>query len=190
MTAVAAPPLSPADLESLPNGERFELVRGELVERTMGNRSVWVAGRIHRRLDEFLDGHPEWLACPDGTRYLISVDGDEQVRIPDVSVISRARLPGGRITEAISPFAPDLAVEVMSPTDRLNEVEAKIADYFSAGTKLVWLVRPESRKVTVIQPDGSESTVSAGGELTGDPLFPDFRLNVAEIFPDGGRNGS
>lgn len=105
------------------------------------------------------------------------------LRKPAASVVLTYRLPGGRVPDTRFRFAPDLAVEVPSPTDVVWEVEAKIREYLDAGTAVVWLAKPGTRRIVAYRPDGSETSFGPADEVTGDPVLPGFRLRVGDVFP-------
>ena len=80
------------------------------------------------------------------------------------------------------PLAPDLAVEVLSPSDRIADALAKIAMYLDAGVRLVWLVDPADQTVTIFRPETTPSKLAADDTLDGGDVLPDFRVPVVEIF--------
>jgi Uma2 family endonuclease len=102
----------------------------------------------------------------------------DTVRGPDVSFVSHARIPRGRLPVAFIPGAPDLAVEILSPDDRPAEVADRVADYLEAGTKLVWVCDPARRAVTVHRPGLPPETVSSDGWLDGGEVLPGFLCAV------------
>src|SRR2546430_1980150 len=79
-------------------------------------------------------------------------------------------------------LAPDLVVEILSPGDRPGEVLAKVADWLSAGTKLVWVIDPERRLARVYRSDGTETLVGADGALDGEDVLPGFACRLVTIF--------
>jgi len=81
------------------------------------------------------------------------------------------------------PMAPDLAVEVLSPSDRMADALAKVAMYLQAGTPLVWLVNPVTRTVVDFRAEMDPLTLSESDTLDGGDILPGFRVPVAEIFP-------
>jgi Uma2 family endonuclease len=101
---------------------------------------------------------------------------------PDVAFVQSDRLPPAEERDRICRFAPDLAVEVVSPTDRYVEVMEKVELYLAAGTRLVWLVEPGRRTVTVYAPGHEPHTLTDEDELDGGDVLPEFRLSVANIF--------
>lgn len=176
--------LTAAEFDALPHTDGFELVRGELVERPMVSpRSGFVAGEIYARLREFLLANPIGWAFPDGVGFLLRVHELESIRKPDASVVLRSRLPDGRIPDVSFPFPPDLAVEVVSPSDIHSAVDEKIHEYLEAGTPRVWLARPTVRRITVFENNGRETTYGPDDFLTSEPLLPGFHLRVGDVFP-------
>jgi Uma2 family endonuclease len=106
------------------------------------------------------------------------------VRIPDVSFIAQARLPDGSVPEGFIPGAPDLAVEIVSPGDRAEEVYGKVREYLDAGARLVWVVWPRHRAVTAYPPDGQSRELREDDELDGGAVLPGFRVRVGDLFAD------
>ncbi len=182
MSTVAQPTITADELLRMPDGDRFELVDGELVEREMGSVASWVSGQTFFRLNLLATNSGGW-AFPDGTAYRCYDDDPERVRKPDASFIRAGRLPGDEIPEGYITVVPDLAVEVISPTDTYRDVEAKVAEYLDAGVPLVWLINPDNRSVRVFRAGQPVVQLRADDELTGDDVLPGFRCPVAELFP-------
>ena len=86
-----------------------------------------------------------------------------------------------RISDTYLELAPDLVVEVLSPGDRPGEVLAKVADWLSAGSQLVWVIDPDRRLARVYRQDGTEVTIGQGGELEGENVLPGFTCPLAAI---------
>lgn len=176
--------VTPEDLLMMPDGDRYELINGCLVEQPMSLKSSWVAGEIAYRLRSYLESHPMGCVFPEGTTYQCFPDDPTRVRKADVSYIHRGRLTDLQFEQGHCRIAPDLAVEVVSPHDSHVDVAAKLADYFSAGVPLVWLVEPETRTVTIYRDRGTSiSLLQASDELTGETLLPGFRCRVTDLFP-------
>ena len=176
--------ISPAEFDAMSNNDGFELVSRELVERPISSAmSGFVAFKIGRKLDEYLDTHPIGWALGDGVGYLVVVDGVECIRKPDASIVFKTRLPNGRIPNTSFPFPPDLAVEVLSPSDVYEDVDEKIREYLAAGTQQVWLVRPIARKISVFKSDGKEVVFGPDDVLKDEALLPEFQMRVADLFP-------
>lgn len=125
----------------------YELVDGILVEKAMGFRESFLAMALAKFVGNFLDQNP--LGIVAGAAGMLRL-APGLVRIPDVSFISWGRLPGRSVPRMpIPPLAPDLAVEVLSESNTAAEMTRKIGEYFAAGSRLVWIIDPEPRVVTV-----------------------------------------
>ncbi|MDQ1557424.1 MAG: hypothetical protein QOD32_484 [Pyrinomonadaceae bacterium] len=106
----------------------------------------------------------------------------DTVRAPDVSFIRQERVEQVGDTEGFWPGAPDLAVEVNSPGDRIGEVEEKVQAWLNAGARLVWVVSPKLRVVTVCRSLNDIETLTEKDTLDGGEVVPGFRFPVAELF--------
>ncbi len=168
------------DLLLMPDGERFELVDGELVQRDMGALSGWVAGNIASQLNRWAHRHGGW-AFGWGVGYRCYADDPERVRKPDASFIGAARLPSP--PEGYITIAPDLAVEVVSPHDMYYEVEQKVDEYLAAGVRMVWVINPANKSVRVFHPKRIVEEIGTDGELTGGDVMPGFTCGVRSLFP-------
>jgi Uma2 family endonuclease len=104
------------------------------------------------------------------------------VRAPDIAFVSTGRLPGGRLPQDFIRGAPDLAVEVLSPSDTGADVQRKLRDYLEGGGRLVWVIAPQARTVTVYRPDGSARLLREPEHLDGEDVLPGLRLPLAEVF--------
>jgi Uma2 family endonuclease len=87
-----------------------------------------------------------------------------------------------RTSWAFSSWPPDLSVEIVSPSNTVNEMSRKVAEYLDAGAALIWVVEPLRRQVTVITPDRMARIIRDGDVLDGGDILPGFRLPVSEIF--------
>lgn len=157
---------------------RFEYVGGEIIEVVSNNYSSLVAVRISARLLLFVE--------TNGLGYVTGADGGYIVNgeryIPDVAFISKQKQPGPSHA-TYNPNAPDLAVEVLSPTDDLNIMRFKLANYLAAGVT-VWIVLPDKKQVEVYGPGQSPMLVDLAGTLDGGDVLPGFSLAVKDLFPD------
>lgn len=173
----------PEDLLTMPDGDRFELIDGRLVERNMGKWSSYVAGNVHQRLKNHSDEHHVGWVYPEGTSYQCFPDAPKKVRRPDVSFIRLDRMsPDEAMSEGHLRIAPDLAVEVLSPNDLAYDVDKKVEEYESADVRLIWVVNPETQTVRVHRADGTVSVFHEGDELDGENVVPGFRCRVSELF--------
>lgn len=183
MSTITTPRYTAADLLCMPDGDRFELVDGELLKAEMGGKSSWIAGRVFARVEAYAANRGGW-AFPDNTAYQCFEIEADRVRRPDGSYVAPRRLPGGMIPEGHIPIPPDLAVEVISPNDVYYRVEQKVREYLEAGVRMVWLVNPDDRTVRVFS-KGQHISVQLGpdDDLTGDEVLPGFSCRVADLFP-------
>ncbi len=180
-TATADPPVTPEDLLTMPDGDRYELVGGRLVERKMSAWSSYVAGEVHGLLRSFCREHRLGWVFPEGASYRCFENEPAKVRRLDTSFVSRERLTPERAAVGHLPLAPDLAVEVVSPHDTYYEVDEKVTDWMSAGVRLLWVVNPQTRRVRVYRADGSDATVRENEELSGEDVVPGFRCRVGDL---------
>ena len=172
------------ELFELPNDDyKYELVAGELIRMapTGGEHGV-VTVRIGRILDEYVEAHDLGICSGAETGFILQRKPDI-VRAPDAAFIAKARIPETGIPTAYWPFAPDLAVEITSPSDRFTAVQTKISEYFSAGTRLVWVVEPATRTVYVYRSPRDVQALGEDAELTGEDVLPGFRCAVRRLFP-------
>ncbi|MDP9368709.1 MAG: Uma2 family endonuclease [Chloroflexota bacterium] len=172
-----------ADLERLaPEGDRWELIRGELRRvATAGGRHGEIAFEFGRRIgNHVVEGRLGRLYSSD-TGFVLARDPDV-VLMPDVAFVQADRLPGAAEREGIMPLAPDLVVEVVSPTERAADIEEKVSLYLAGGVSLIWVAEPRRRAVTVHCPGVSALVVGEGEAFDGGDLLPGFRLPVEEVF--------
>jgi Uma2 family endonuclease len=179
-------PLMTADqlLELCDDGRRHELVAGSVVSEPPASfRHGDVSAEVFRRLIEFVRDHDLGRVVSTETGFLLARDPDT-VRAPDVAFVSRAKIDGaGRFT-GFFPGAPDLAVEVLSPSERPADVHAKIGDYLAAGTRLVWVIDPARRQVRIHRSLLSPSVLDETETLDGGDVLQGFSVPVAGLFPD------
>ena len=180
MAAMTETLYTPDDLLTMPDGDQYELVDGHLVARSMG---TW-AGTVEVKLTILIYN---LVVSKSGGHVFSSAASyrcfpGDRVRKPDVSFIAAGRLPDGRVPEGHITIIPDLAVEVVSPTDLQYDVDRKVADYLAVGVRLVWVVNPDTRVVLIYRLDGSIAGAREGGDLDGEGVIPGFRCPVAALF--------
>ena len=160
--------------------KRVELVRGLLVVRELpGMRHARVAMDLALALGAHVRAAALGRVYAEAGFKLAS--NPDTVRGPDIAFISRGRIPDPEPT-GFAGFAPDLVVEVISPGDRAGEVLAKVADWISAGTRVVWVLDPARRVARVYRADGTEQILTADESLDGGDVVPDFSCPLREIF--------
>lgn len=163
-------------------GFRGELVKGELRE-TMPTSILHgiIAGRIAIILGMFVLQNKlgEVLTAETGFKLFVN---EKTVRVPDVAFLSNEKLAE---VEDFSKFyngTPDLAVEVISPSESYDEVQEKLEDYLAAGVKMVWIVRPKQKTVTVYHSIFDFKIYNEAEEITGETVLPDFKCKLNDIF--------
>jgi Uma2 family endonuclease len=172
------------ELLALPTGtgKRYELVVGELrVMSPAGWRHGQVASNLPAILGPYVRAQRLGRGFAAETGFLLGRDPDT-VRAPDFAFIAKDNLPTEDPSEAFWPGAPDLAVEVLSPNDRMGEVDEKIAAWLEAGCRAVWVVDPELETVTLYHSRTDVRVVVAGEQLADEIVLPGFACLVDELF--------
>ncbi|MDX2078135.1 MAG: Uma2 family endonuclease [bacterium] len=172
---------------SLPENDDkyFELNHGEIVEMAPpATIHSYIVMRLSKSLCNFVDENDLGFVFGDNTGYVLS---KWRLVLPDVSFVAKGRL-NFPLPDLIS-VAPDLAVEVISPSNTHREMTNKMEDYLTYGTKMVWFVYPEDKVVDVIRKteDGGsyKRRYGVNDTLTGEDVIPNFSLPVVKIFPTG-----
>jgi Uma2 family endonuclease len=183
--AIDRRPVTAAELAMLPDdGVRREIAHGEVVIMSpTGGRHGRVAAEIAYRLTDFnkRNGRPGEVLVGD-VGVLLQRDPDT-LRAPDVGFFLQEHLPGGEVPVGFfEGVAPDVVVEVISPSDRPGEVLAKAAEWRRGGAKIVWLVDPEAERVLVLQAGRDLRAVQSSELLTAEPVLPGFSVLVSELF--------
>jgi Uma2 family endonuclease len=166
-----------------------EIANGEVVTIDMSAATFLHAVTIKNiceMLDRFARANKLGHVFGDGLTYILSRDsqGIETARIPDVSFIRQGRLPKGQDVNGPVPFPPDLAVEVMSPDDRVKDIMLKIGEYLDAGTEQVWVFFPDQKQVHQYRRDDRKTVrVYRGSDvMDAEALFPGLKLVTQELF--------
>ena len=157
----------------------YELVDGQLEVKDMGSsRHSGVGTRLIIRLGGYVEAHQlGGVYGPDAT---FQIGHNE--RLPDVSFLAAAHIPAEGETEEKWHLAPDLAVEVISPSESWAKVNRKLREYFAAGVQQVWLVSLELREVHVYDSPKVMTVLGEEDELVSEALLPGFRLRISELF--------
>ncbi|MFW6076055.1 MAG: Uma2 family endonuclease, partial [Chloroflexota bacterium] len=161
---------------------RYELVRGELVcMAPSGSEHSEIGMLIGHFILTYVLGHQSGIVTgPDGG-FLVRKDPDT-VLVPDVAFVHRDRLTSELDRTRYLPLAPDLVVEIVSPSDRMADVTGKVQTYFEAGTRLIWIVLPQQQAVMVHYPDGTARTLKSADTLDGEDVLPGLEIPIAGIF--------
>lgn len=171
------------DVEGRTPAEFWELVEGRVVALSpTAGWSGFVSMAFYRLLFEFGQARGLGFAFGSDVGFVLFPDR-RTLRAPDAAFVNRERLPNmGPDLRTFLPFPPDIAVEVLSPSDRLGDALAKAAMYIQAGVRIVWLADPDRQTVTVFTPDAPPVTLVPGAILDGGEVLPDLRVDVADIF--------
>jgi len=174
-------PMTAEELFELPDdGQRHELVAGEILDMTptFYDRS-FIVGAIFKQIVLLTAGKIPGNLTVESS-FLIARNPDT-VRIPDIALVTQERINASGIPRTFYAGAPDLAVEVISPSERAAEIEAKITEYLLAGTQIVWVVQPMTRTVTVHVPNQSPRLLTVNDTLDAGDLIPELALPVRDI---------
>jgi Uma2 family endonuclease len=175
---------TPEDLLRMPDGHRFELIDGELVERNMGAESSQVAMNLMVRVGFHVRTNKLGKVFAPDCGYQIFPQHPNRVRFADGSFIARGRLPDERTPQGHVMIPPDMAAEVVSPNDTADEVETKRIAYMQAGVRLLWVIYPETRSLHVFRQGGTATLLGPDDELSGEDVLPGFACRVGELFED------
>ncbi len=182
-TASQTRPMTAAEFLAADLGEgRFELVRGEVIEVPPPRPDH---GRVVSRAGFNLESYGR----NTGFGYCLTESavgteiGPDTVRGPDLSFYSHVRWPEHRVGAGLPPVPPDLAVEVLSPSNRRATIYRKVGEYLDAGVLMVWVINPRRRQVTIYRPSEDEVVVRDGEFVENLPELPGFRCAVSDFFP-------
>ena len=160
----------------------YEVVDGVYVEKPMGLIENAIANILVERLRPFCRDNRLGLAVME---VLFEIPGSNNDRKPDVAFVSFARWAADRPLPRVNawPVAPDLAVEVVSPTDKAFDIISKVHEYFAGGVRQVWHVYSHTEQVFVFDSPTRVRVLGRGDELTAEPVVPGFRMPMADLFP-------
>jgi Uma2 family endonuclease len=165
------------------DGGRYELVDEQVVD--MGN-----SGMEHGNISAYLCGlielyvRPKKLGvtCDSSTAFTLK-SGNK--RSPDVSFVSKERLQGlRRLPKGFFQGAPDLAIEVISPSNTFEEIYTKLVEYFDNNCRVVWVINPDERSVVVYRQPQPDRLLKMTDSLDGEEVIPGFTLPVAQLFAE------
>jgi Uma2 family endonuclease len=167
------------------DGIERELIRGELREKPLTKRNRWYS-RTEARIAQVLQN---WLDSCDPPRGAI-VSGEAGFRLqrdPDSTVGRDVAYVSAEVAahQPDAPYfegPPILAVEILSPSDKQEEVDEKIQLYLQTGVAIVWVVHPRFKTITVYRPGADPMMFSGGQELTAEPHLPSFHVSLTRLF--------
>ncbi len=170
-------------LLSMPNdGNRYELVNGYLrMMSPAGSEHGWIAGRILARLAAHVEKHNLGKAYAAETGFRIGSSPDT-VLTPDASFVSQSRLASVKPTRGYLPVAPDLVVEVVSPSDASSEIESKVDQWLKAGTIAVLIADPAKQTIRVYRHESRMEVLRRGDTFAAGDACSDWTLAVNDAF--------
>ena len=168
------------EFERLPkNGIKYELLEGALIMTPAGLEHEEIGGNLYFAIRKYLEQKPIGHLYGSSAGYRMR---DDSVLSPDLSFVRNEQLPYGRSPTGYGNFAPDLVVEIISPSDRVVDVEAKVRNDLANGTRLVWLIHPALHSATVYHADGSARQLFDKDLLDGEDVLSGFSCRLGDIF--------
>jgi Uma2 family endonuclease len=140
-----------------------------------------VCANIVHQIKSFLDQHALARVFAPGTAFLLRED-PPLLATPDVAIVRNELIPGEGVPIGPFPGAPDVAVIVVSPTDKFDEISARVTEYFDAGTRRVWIVRPRVKMVTIHRTVQDVQIIAQTQVLNGSDVLPGLEIPLAKIF--------
>lgn len=178
----AAPATADALLHLPDDGYRYELVGGNLVrDSPAGGEHGLIALRLGHLLWNWAHERRAGVVLAAETGFKLRSNPDT-VRAPDVAFVSNERIPTEGVPRGFWEGAPDLAVEVLSPDDRMVDVLVKVRDYLDAGVLQVWIVAPQSETVTVYRSLRDVRVLCEDDVLAGADPVEGFGCSLRELF--------
>ena len=182
--ATATPPdLEDVELPIVEPDSDYEVVAGRIVEEPpLGVYEIRMANRLARSINLF-DPTERFGEVVIEALFILG-ESPMLRRRPDVAFVSQERWPADRSMdrEAAWNVIPDLAVEITSPTDLIDDLMDKVEEYFIAGVRLVWVIYPKQRRIYAYQSSKSVMILGAGDELDGGNVLPGFRIPLTPFF--------
>jgi Uma2 family endonuclease len=170
-------------------GRRFELERGEVIEMPpAGKYHGFVCGNLSRIIGNFAVSRRRGYVCTNDAGVLVEENPDT-VRGPDLTFYLDEQT-AGNMERQYATAPPLLAVEVLSPNDRFNTTMRRVTQLLARGVKLVWIVDPEARDVSICREGQEPILVADGQKLIGGDLLPDFECRVSELFDMPGKDAA
>ncbi len=160
------------------DGHKYELIRGELIVSPAGLKHEQIGIRLSYFIYSFLAQSPIGEVFGSSAGYQLA---ENIVLSPDVSFVRTERLPGGEVPETFGWFAPDLAVEIVSPHDNSALIDFKVKLYLEHGAQLVWVINPKLKQATVYRADGTTGVVESDGALDGERVLPGFTCRLMDL---------
>jgi Uma2 family endonuclease len=184
--SIAEPPPMRRDVSETDDEPLFEVINGKMVElEPMAFHSTKLASKLVRKIGAFADAYGLGEVVAE-TLFRLPIEEDPQRnRRPDVAFVSYKRWPKDKpesILQNAWDVVPDLAIEVISPSDRAQEMLEKVGEFLRAGVRQVWVVYPKPGVIFIHELDKPVTSVGPTGVLDGGPVLPGLQLSLAEVF--------
>jgi Uma2 family endonuclease len=175
------------ELMALGSDARIEVIDGEIVQMSpVGGRHHFIGGNIYDTLQDFVKPNALGYVFMDGLLFLLRKEGSgiKGAQVPDVAFVRETEFPADWNIDKPFPGAPTLAVEVMSPDDKTEEVLTHVRRYLEAGTEQVWVVYPKEQELHQYVRRLPEQVRVYRDEdmLDGGDLLPGFELKMQDVF--------
>jgi Uma2 family endonuclease len=172
--------MTEAEFMRLPSDGKYELVDGEPIKVPANFLHDVIGGNLAGLLRPYTRGRGFVANAQAGFRMR-----NGNIRCPDVSFTLKSRLPDGKPPAEFLDFAPDLAVEVISPSEGKEDMAQKVREYFESGAQQVWQLFPETQQLRLHHSAEESVLLESSDELDGGDLLPGFRCRVGELFELG-----
>ncbi len=171
------------ELMALPDdGRKYELVEGEIVVSNAGIEHEFIGARLIILLGGFVLRNKLGVVCGSSAGYWMK---SGNLRSPDVSFIAKERLQGLRhAPKKFFQGAPDLVVEILSPSDSVEALHQKIVEYFESGARLIWVLNPAEETVLVYHSPQPDRLLRTGDSIDGEDVVPGFSMPLSELYAE------
>jgi Uma2 family endonuclease len=136
-------------------------------------------GELFVAIFQYLKAHPIGRVYPGDTGFTLQRE-PRTIRSPDIAFVAQERLPADR--SGFAAVAPDLVIEIMSPSETAASIAEKVSDYLQAGTRLLWVIAPRQQAVHEYRPDQPFHIYRIDDALDGREVLPGFRYALRELF--------
>src|SRR5438270_6910604 len=163
------------------DGSQQELVRGEVITMPPAGGLHGVScNKAGRRIGNFVEDNDRGTVTSNDTGFFTERDPDS-VRGPDIAYWSKERLPV--VPVGYIEISPDMVVEVLSPSNTSKKIRVKLKEYFTRGVRLVWVIAPEDRTLTIYRTPDEGRVLHETATVTGEDVLPGFTCRLSDLLP-------
>ena len=159
------------------DGRKWELVEGRLTEVPTEWGHDLIGVNLIFLMRPFARGHGYMSSGQAGFHM-----AHGNIRVPDVSFTRKERIPGGKPANSFGAVAPDLCIEIISPSEERADMARKVREYFAGGAEQVWHIFPEVEQIVVFTSPTETQTFSADDIIDAGGILPGFSCRVGDIF--------